>query len=149
MTFRTSRAARARVLPFVAFMLLLALRGALPPAGVPGIDPRWIYGLTVLVVGGMLLAWRTEYGELARQNLPDARQMLWAVAVGMLLGLCTRTAGLIAIFLMVNFALGGYYDASLIVLNLIALIFVVLPTGHWWGLDRRLHQRHPKSIWFR
>jgi CAAX prenyl protease-like protein len=78
-----SRAARVRALPFLAFMLLLALRGALPPEGVWGIDPRWIYGLTVLIVGGMLIAWRREYGELSRVNLPDARQLLGAVAVGL------------------------------------------------------------------
>jgi len=83
-----------------------------------------------------LIGWIVAWGELA-------------AAVGLLLGLCTRTAALIAIFLMVNFALGGYYDASLIVLNLMALPFVLLPTGHWWGLDRRLHQRYPRSIWFR
>jgi thiosulfate dehydrogenase (quinone) large subunit len=82
------------------------------------------------------VGWVVTWGELA-------------VAVGMLLGLCTRTAGLIAIFLMVNFSLGGYHDASLIVLNLIALIFVVLPTGHWRGLDRGLHARHPGVIWFK
>jgi CAAX prenyl protease-like protein len=84
MVFHMSRAARVRVLPFLAFMLLLALHGALPTEGASGIDPRWIYGLTVLVVGGMLIGWHTEYGELARQNLPDARQSLWAAAVGML-----------------------------------------------------------------
>lgn len=82
------------------------------------------------------VGWVVTWGELA-------------VAVGMLLGLCTRTAGLIAIFLMVNFSLGGYHDASLIVLNLIALIFVVLPTGHWRGLDRGLHGRYPEAIWFK
>lgn len=82
------------------------------------------------------IGWVVAWGELA-------------VAVGMLLGLCTRTAGLIAIFLMVNFSLGGYHDASLVVLDLIALIFVVLPTGHWWGLDRGLHARHPRAIWFK
>jgi hypothetical protein len=26
---------------------------------------------------------------------------------------------------------------------------VVLPTGHWQGLDRRLHRRHPASMLFR
>ena len=55
-------------------MLLLMLRGWVPPDGAWGIDPRWIYGLSVLVVGGMLIAWRQEYGELARQTLPDARE---------------------------------------------------------------------------
>ncbi len=85
MIFPMSSAARVRILPFVAFMLLLALRGALPAEGTWGIDPRWIYGLTVLVVGAMLLVWRKEYGELARQNLPDARQLLWSVAVGLII----------------------------------------------------------------
>jgi uncharacterized protein len=83
MAFRMSRAARVRAQPFLAFLLLLALRGALPPEGASGIDPRWIYGLTVLIVGGMLLAWRKEYGELARQNAPDSRQLLWAAAAGL------------------------------------------------------------------
>ena len=84
MAFRMSRAARVRVLPFIAFMLLLMLRGAAPADGSWGIDPRWIYGLTVLVVGGMLIACRDEYGELFRQTRPDARQGLLAVGVGLL-----------------------------------------------------------------
>jgi len=84
MAFHVSRDARVRALPFAAFMLLLALRAALPAQGIWGIDSRWIYGLTVLVVGGMLLAWRREYGELARRNLPDTGQTLGAVAVGLL-----------------------------------------------------------------
>jgi uncharacterized protein len=77
-----SRSARVRVWPFAAFMLLLMLRGWVPPDGTWGIDPRWIYGLSVLVVGGMLVAWRQEYGELARQKLPDAHQWLWAIGIG-------------------------------------------------------------------
>jgi uncharacterized protein len=83
MVFQMSRAGRVRSLPFLAFMLLLMLRGWVPADGAWGVDPRWIYGLTVLVVGGMLLAWRREYGELARQTLPDAREWLWAIGVGM------------------------------------------------------------------
>ena len=64
-------------------MLLLMLRGWVPADGAWGIDPRWIYGLSVLVVGGMLIAWRQEYGELARQTLPDAREWLWAIGIGL------------------------------------------------------------------
>ena len=64
-------------------MLLLALRGALPNEDARGFDPRWIYGLTLLVVGALLLAWRRDYGEPARQNLPNATELLWAVAVGL------------------------------------------------------------------
>jgi len=78
-----SRSARVRVLPFVAFMLLLGLRGYAPADGSWGIDPRWIYGIGVVVVGGMLWMWRREYGELFRQTLPDTRETLRAVAVGL------------------------------------------------------------------
>ena len=77
-----SRAALARVVPFAAFMLLLALRGALPADGSWGIDPRWVYGITVVVVGGLLAWWWREYGELSAQLLPNLRETALAVAVG-------------------------------------------------------------------
>jgi uncharacterized protein len=78
-----SRAAWARIAPFAAFMALLALRGVAPADGAWGFDPRWLYGATLVVVGALLaLNWR-EYGELARQTLPDAREALLAVAVGL------------------------------------------------------------------
>jgi len=72
-----------------------------------------------------------------------------AVMVSMWLGLATRAGALLAIWLMVMFSIGGYYDASLIGLWAWAALFVVFPTGHWLGLDRRLHAQHPQSIWFR
>ena len=76
--------------------------------------------------------------------------LVWAgVTVGLLLGICTRWAAGLAIFATVNIGLGGFYDASLIPLGLIALLFVALPTGHWSGLDRRLHARYPGSVLFR
>lgn len=73
----------------------------------------------------------------------------FAVPVSLFLGLATRLGGALAVWLMVMFAVGGYYDASLIPLWLIAGLFVIFPTGHWLGLDRRLCQKHPQSIWFR
>ncbi len=72
-----------------------------------------------------------------------------AVTISLALGLMTRVGGALAVWVMVMFAIGGYYDASLIPLWLIAALFVVLPTGQWLGLDRRLHARYPGSIWFR
>jgi CAAX prenyl protease-like protein len=77
------RNAIVRIVPFAVFMLLLALRGIAPSDGGWGFDARWLYGATVSVVGALLLAWRHEYGELSRQNLPSAREALWAVAVGL------------------------------------------------------------------
>ncbi|MFT7722477.1 MAG: CAAX prenyl protease-related protein [Roseateles sp.] len=75
-----SPAALARCVPFVVFMALLALRGHLPDG--LGLDARWVYGAQAAVVAGLLTFYWRGYGELARQNLPDARETGWAVAVG-------------------------------------------------------------------
>lgn len=78
-----SRAAWLRVIPFAVFMALLALRGALPADGSAGFDARWVYGITVAVVGALLALWWRNYGELAAQVWPSAREALLAVAVGL------------------------------------------------------------------
>lgn len=77
-----SRAAWQRIVPFLAYMALLWLRGDAPADGSWGIDPRWLYALTLPVVGGLMAWWWREYGELARQNLPTAGEVLAALAVG-------------------------------------------------------------------
>jgi thiosulfate dehydrogenase [quinone] large subunit len=82
------------------------------------------------------IGWFITWGELA-------------VTVGLILGLCTRWAGALALWITINIGLTGAGDSSLIVLGLIAVLFIVLPTGHWLGLDRRLHARYPRSILFR
>ena len=88
-----SRAARVRVIPFAVFMGLLALRGGVPADGSWGIDPRWIYGITVVAVGSLLAAWWREYGELSRQVLPSLRECLLGVGVGLVVfGLCINLA---------------------------------------------------------
>ena len=83
MALPLSRAALARVVPFAAFMVLLAVRGAVPDDGSWGIDPRWLYGVTVLVVGGLLAWFWREYGELVSQALPSLMETALAVAVGL------------------------------------------------------------------
>ena len=83
MALPLSHAARVRVIPFVVFMLLLVLRGAVPTDGSWGIDPRWIYGLTVVLVGALLLWWWREYGELSAPVAPSMRESALAVAVGL------------------------------------------------------------------
>ena len=72
-----------------------------------------------------------------------------AIAFGLLAGCMTRGAALGAMLMMFCFAMGGYYDASLIALGLMFLPLMLLPTGHTFGLDRRLHERFPASILFR
>jgi CAAX prenyl protease-like protein len=79
-----SRSAILRILPFAVFMLMLALRGALPADGSAGVDPRWVYGGTVALVGGLLLWFWREYGELAAQTAPSVREAGLAVVVGLL-----------------------------------------------------------------
>lgn len=89
-------------------------------------------------------------------GLPYWQPLAWVVcwgetfvALGLLFGCVTRGAAAGAMLMMGAFAVGGYYDASLIVLALVFLPFVLLPTGHWHGLDRRLHARYPASPLFR
>lgn len=77
-----SRSALARCIPFAIFMVLLGLRGALPASW--GLDARWVYGLSVVLVGGALVWHRHDYGELSRQNLPTLREALLAVGVGLI-----------------------------------------------------------------
>ncbi len=99
---------------------------------------------------GIMAAWMTAFTIPYYRFVGFMVTIIWAaVAIGLLLGLCTRWAAALAIFATINIGLGGFYDHSLIVLGLWALLFVVLPTGHWFGLDRRLHQRYPQSILFR
>ena len=84
MLFSFSRGAWVRCAPFALFIALLALRGAAPDDGSWGVDPRWIYGWGVLLVGALLLWWWREYGELFAQNRPSLREALLAVGVGVL-----------------------------------------------------------------
>jgi len=83
-----------------------------------------------------VFGWLTAWGELF-------------AGVGLLLGLMTRWSAFLAFWICLNIGLGGFYDASLLPLDAIALLYVFLPSGHWLGLDRRLLARHPGSIWFR
>ena len=82
MALQLSRAALVRTVPFAAFMLLLAARGALPADGSWGMDPRWVYGITVGVVGGLLAWFWREYGELVAQTWPSLAETALAVGVG-------------------------------------------------------------------
>ncbi len=79
-----SRAALARIAPFALFMALLIVRSQAPADGAWSFDPQWLYGVSVVIAGAVIaVCWR-EYGELARQTWPDAREVLLAVAAGML-----------------------------------------------------------------
>lgn len=76
------RDARIRVLPFVAFIALLALRGAWPDESAPlGIDSRTLYVVQAGLAAALLWAWRRHYAELLRR--PGLGQLALAVVVGL------------------------------------------------------------------
>ena len=73
----------------------------------------------------------------------------FVAGLGLLLGLATRWSALLALFILINIAIGGYFDASLLPFFAINIAACIWPLGQKFGLDRFLHRRHPDSILFR
>ncbi|HED30325.1 MAG TPA: DoxX family membrane protein [Prosthecochloris aestuarii] len=88
--------------------------------------------------------------------IPLALPIAWIVTIGeliigvcLVLGVAVRANAAFALFLVLNFAAGGYYNLTLPPFMVYAVLMMILPSGHWFGLDRSLHQKYPGSIWFR
>jgi CAAX prenyl protease-like protein len=81
--FGARRASVVRVVPFVLFIGVLALRGWLPAEALAGFDARWLYALQAGLAAAALAWWWREYGELARANRPTAGEVGLGVAVGL------------------------------------------------------------------
>ncbi|NTV01208.1 MAG: DoxX family protein [Chlorobiaceae bacterium] len=88
--------------------------------------------------------------------IPMAMPIAWIVTIGelvigacLLFGFATRSNAAFGLFLLLNFAAGGYYNLTIPPLLLMSLMMILLPTGHWLGLDRKLNQKYPDSPWFR
>ena len=84
----------------------------------------------------VLVAWVITLGELYS-------------AVGLLVGLTTRVAAGVSLFILCGLAIGGYYDASLIPFFILNAVFLAWPSGLWLGFDRPLARRYPNGWWFR
>ncbi len=84
----------------------------------------------------VLVAWVITLGEIYS-------------AIGLLVGLTTRLAAAVSLFILCGFAVGGYYDASLIPFFVLVAAFLWWPSGLWFGMDRPLARRYPDSRWFR
>ena len=84
----------------------------------------------------LLVAWVITIGEICS-------------AVGLLFGFTTRLAAAISFLILFGFAIGGYYDASLIPFFILNLMFLWWPSGLWLGIDRTLAKRYPQVRWFR
>lgn len=54
--------------------------------------------------------------------------------IGLLLGLMTRWAAVLAFFILLNIAIGGYYDASLLPFFAVNLAAIVWPQSRKFGL---------------
>ncbi|KUL20456.1 DoxX family protein [Chlorobium limicola] len=88
--------------------------------------------------------------------IPLALPIAWIVTIGELiigvclaLGFATRANAAFALFLVLNFAAGGFYNLTLPPFMIYSVLMMLLPSSHWLGLDRQLHERHPESIWFK
>ncbi|HAT32943.1 MAG TPA: CAAX prenyl protease-related protein [Janthinobacterium sp.] len=75
------RQALPRVLPFLAYMLFIALADLLGRFGWEAAQLRWMYALKIGVVAALLFAFRREYTELAWRGL-SARAALTALVSG-------------------------------------------------------------------
>ena len=60
------------------------------------------------------IAWVVTLGELG-------------VAIGLIFGVATRASGALALFLLINFAAGGYYNSLSLPLFLFAALILLLP----------------------
>ncbi len=88
--------------------------------------------------------------------IPMAFPIAWIVTIGELIiglglvfGVAVRANAAFALFLVLNFAAGGYYNLTLPPFMVYALLMMLLPSGRWLGLDGKLHERHPNSIWYK
>lgn len=88
--------------------------------------------------------------------IPWYRPVAWvltlgqvSVALGMLLGFAVRPNAALALFLISNITAGSYYNLSMPPFFIASLLLLATPSGHWVGLDGRLHRRFPESPLFR
>ncbi|MFC0131723.1 CAAX prenyl protease-related protein [Massilia eurypsychrophila] len=78
-----SRAAWARILPFLTYMLFIGIADVLGRLGFSAAELRWLYAVKVGAVVLVLAYFWREYSELASWRLP-ARAALTAVVVGVI-----------------------------------------------------------------
>lgn len=74
-------AALARIVPFVLFMILLAVRGNWPQAW-DFVDPRWLYAASVVIVSGALIWFWRRYQELGRGSGLSIPHWALSIVVG-------------------------------------------------------------------
>lgn len=88
--------------------------------------------------------------------IPAAMPIAWIVTIGELIiglglffGVAVRANAAFALFLVLNFAAGGYYNLTLPPFMIFSVLMMIFPSGQWFGLDKPLHRKYPDSIWFK
>jgi len=142
----------------VIFRVLFGLFWLL--AGINKINDEW---MTSPILENIFLQRLTELPPdsfavfyLTKFAIPFYQPIGWFItigeiysAVGLLIGLTTRSSALISFFILFNFAIGGYYDASLLPFFILVFLFFKYPTGQWFGLDALLNKYFPENRLFR
>ena len=142
----------------VTFRLLFGLFWLL--AGINKVNDEW---MTSPILENIFLQRLTELPPdsfavfyLTNFAIPFYQPIGWFItigeiysAIGLLIGLTTRSSALVSLFILFNFAIGGYYDASLLPFFILVLLFIKYPTGQWFGLDSILSRRFPNYRIFR
>lgn len=82
------------------------------------------------------IAWIVTVGELI-------------IGLGLIFGVAVRANAAFALFMVLNFAAGGFYNLTLPPFMLFAIMMMLFPSGQWLGFDRTLHNKYPASIWFK
>lgn len=80
--FMPDRASLARIAPFAAYILFIAVADVLSRLGLSAMDLRWLYPIKISVVVALLWTWRREYVEMAWPATQGVRNWLIAIAVG-------------------------------------------------------------------
>lgn len=79
---RCSAPAMARVIPFGAFIALMALEPWLGRCLAETLDPRWLYAVRSLVAAGLLLALWRRFDEFPLGAMPGTKEILLALGGG-------------------------------------------------------------------
>lgn len=154
------RAQPARFIGLLVFLFLRTFYGLFFfQAGINKVSREWSGDRLVGVFSQRLTELNPEsFASLYLENfgIPFAVAINFVVAwgevvagIGLLLGLMTRWAAILAFFILFNIAIGGYYDASLLPFFAVNLAVIFWPQGRKLGLDRYLARRYPDSPLFR
>jgi thiosulfate dehydrogenase [quinone] large subunit len=140
--------------------MAIVMAGGVVP--VPAASPRWIATMPKIVAkqaSGNPILWYKDFLETT--VLPNsqafAQLTAWGevlVGLGLTLGLCTGIASLGALWLVVNYGLATSWQSAngfgfhLMLFAILTACFFAR-AGRRWGLDARIAERKPGSIWTR